>query len=227
MEGVKSLLIFIYKTINMPNKDPIQVNELIIKRWGSIKTENGTAILAVSSAGVVSQTAPAGGEWQISGSAHTNFRAASGQPILATAGTDTTVTASRLYCTKVFIPYSCTITGLAFLIGSVGGTHKAVVSMYTAAGVLVANSAIAGSGTTVWTAANMQALDFLVPYAAVWPAYYRVGVNYSGTTPTLRTYPIPWANFWTGRLTQTVGTPADITPPTTYTADFAPFIMTY
>lgn len=94
---------------------------------------------------------------------HKNFWAASGQPVLATAGTDTAGTANRLMVTKLFIPNKCTITGLGYLIGSVGGTDKAVVSIYNAAGILLANSTVAGGGTTVGTAANYQALDFTSP----------------------------------------------------------------
>ena len=39
--------------------------------------------------------------------------------------------------------------------------------MYNAAGTLVANSTVAGGGTTVGTAANFQALAFTSTYAAV------------------------------------------------------------
>lgn len=180
--------------------DPISLKEVVIERGGGIKPE-------------------------IASDFGTVFWAASGQPNLATAGTDTTVTASRLYATMIYIPHSCTITGLGFLIGSVGGTHAAVVSMYKEDGTLVANSDPAG--TTVGTAANFQALAFTTPYKAVWPARYWVGVNYSGTTPKLRTYPIPWAKFPTALITQTVTAPASFTPTTTYTADYAPFIFTY
>ena len=209
----------------MPNKDPLIVSKVVVSRWWSIETENGTNILSVSSTGTVTQTAAAGGTTPIN--SFTNFWAVSWPITVATTGTDTAGTADRLMVTKIFIPCTTTITGLAYLIGSVWGTDKAVVSMYTSAWVLVANSAIAWGWTTVGTAANFQALNFLTAYTAIWPARYRVGVNVSGTTCKVRTYAIPWAWFFTGLLTQTTGTPANITPPTTYTANYAPFIHTY
>lgn len=126
----------------MPIKDPALVGKVIVRKGGGIENE-------------------------IANDQMKNFWAASGQPVLATAGTDTAGLADRLLVTKIFIPCTTTITGLAYLIGSVGGTDKAVASLYNADGVLLANSTLAGGGTTVGTAANFQALDFTAPYIAV------------------------------------------------------------
>jgi hypothetical protein len=124
----------------MPNKNPLYADKIILAKGGGIETE-------------------------LASDQNKNYWAASGQPVLATAGTDTAGLADRLLVTKIFIPATTVITGLAYLIGSVGGTNKAVVSLYSASGTLLASSAVAG--TTVGTAANFQALDFTAPYTAV------------------------------------------------------------
>jgi hypothetical protein len=65
-------------------------------------------------------------------------------------GTNTTVTANRAYVGQLNIPNRVTLTGAAYLIGTTGGTDKAVVALWDSTGKLLANSAKAG--TTVGTA---------------------------------------------------------------------------
>lgn len=145
--------------------------------------------------------------------------------LLATAGNDTACTAGDIYWAPIFVPCNETITGINYLIGSVGGTDKAIVALYSATGVLLANSALAG--TTVGTAANFQPLDFVSPYAAIGPAVYYVAVQFNGTTAKFRTHTIPGQKIVTGTQAGAFGTLAAITPGTTYTANKGPLAVTY
>ena len=125
------------------------------------------------------------------------------------------------------VPYNVTLTGIAYLIGSVGGTDSVVVQLCNSAGVEVATSRNPGTAANlVGTAANFQAVAFDTPYAAVAGKYYAV-VQFNGTTAKFRAYPIPGSKFITGTAAGTWGTKADITPGTSFTADKGPIIMTY
>ncbi len=149
-------------------------------------------------------------------------------PNTATSGTSTQGIANQQWVTAVWIPANCTITGLAYLIGTTGGTDKAVVSLYNNAGTLVANSTTASSGTTVGTAANIQSLDFTTPYAAVGPARYWAAVQTNGTAARIRTVPAQTSVALGGTVTNTVAVPAaTITAPTAFVADTLPVISTY
>lgn len=145
--------------------------------------------------------------------------------LLATAGNDTACTNGGIFWAPIFVPCNSTITGIAYLIGSVGGTDKAIVALYSAAGALLANSALAG--TTVGTAANMQGLDFVTPYAAIGPAVYFIAVQFNGTTAKFRTHTIPGQKFVTGTVAGTFGTLPTLTLGTTYTANQGPIAVTY
>lgn len=102
----------------MPNKNPLYADKIILAKGGGIETE-------------------------LASDQNKNYWAASGSVALATAGTDTAGLADRLLVTQIWIPNTTVITGLAFLIGSVGGTHRAVASLYSASGTLLANSTVA------------------------------------------------------------------------------------
>jgi hypothetical protein len=128
----------------------------------------------------------------------------------------------------VFVPQNCTVTGIQYLVGSVGGTDKVVVSLHSSAGAVVANSDTAG--TTVGTAAQLQQVAFTGTYAAVGPALYFVGLTFNGATAKFRSVPA-YCNAGSGvignGLAQTFGTPATFTPPTTFTADKVPVASLY
>lgn len=152
-----------------------------------------------------------------------NF-AAGGPWALATTGTDTACTNGTSYFVELNIPYNRTITGLGYQVGSVGGTDKVIAVLYNSAGAVVANSALAGA--TVGTAAQIQAVDFLTPYAAVAGRYF-ASVTFNGMTAKFRTYPIPGSLFIAGSEAETFGTVTAITPGTTFTADKGPLCFAY
>lgn len=143
---------------------------------------------------------------------------------LATSGNDTANTNGDVYWAPIYVTNPCTINGVAFLIGSVGGTDKAISALYSAAGALLANSALAGA--TVGTAANFQNLDFAVAYVAA-PGLYYVAMQFNGTTAKWRSHTAPGLKFVTGTVAGTFGTLAAITPGTTYTANKGPIAVTY
>lgn len=145
-------------------------------------------------------------------------------PTATTSGTDTFGIATVIWVSEVFIPANSLITGVSYLIGSVGGTDKAIAVLYDAAGNVVANSDTAG--TTVGTTATMQRLAFVTAYAAKGPGLYYIGISTNGTTAKIRTQVFGDHNC--GQITaQTFGTLVAITPPTTFTASQGPIAMTY
>lgn len=149
-------------------------------------------------------------------------------PAAATTGTDTTPANGTQFVTSIFVPANKTLTGAGYLIGSVGGTDKVYAALYSATGALLANSSVTTGGATVGTAANAQTLDFTATYAAVGPAMYYVGVSMNGNTARLRTVPAHCSGgIFAGSVSQTHGTVAAITAPTTFTADKAPYIFVY
>lgn len=142
-----------------------------------------------------------------------------GAPVLATAGTDTACTNGTGYVSSLWLPCNKTLTGIFYLIGSVGGTDKVVASLHDGTGALLANSALAGA--TVGTAANIQSVAFTATYAARAGRYF-IALTFNGTTAKFRTYVIPGSPGLTDAVTQTFGTAASFTAPTTFTASEGP-----
>ncbi len=152
----------------------------------------------------------------------TRFYAGGIAPIAATSGTDTAGVNGTVWIGELKLCQNTLITGLAYLIGSVGGTDKAIAMLFSSSGALLANSAVAGA--TVGTAATFQNLDFTTAYQAN-PGLYFVGIQFNGTTAKIRTHATGY--HLTTSVSQTFGTPVAITPPTSFTADKAPFVSTY
>lgn len=175
------------------------------------KTLSGAA---VGSGGVTPISAPSGfHNWQ---------------PVAATSGTDTTPADGTHFVTSLYVPCNATLTGVGYLIGSVGGTDKVYAALYSSAGALLANSSVAAGGATVGTAANVQALAFTTAYAAKGPDLFYVGISMNGNTARLRTVPAhTQAGLWGNSVAQTHGSVAAITPMTAFTADKAPVCFVY
>jgi hypothetical protein len=147
-------------------------------------------------------------------------------PVATTTGNNTTVGANTQYVGPVWVEANTTITGVAFLIGTTGGTDKAIVALYNNAGTLLANSSVSGSGTTVGTGSTLQSIAFSGTYAAIGPARYWVSVQYSGTTAKLQTVPLGTAFCATG--TNATATPAaSFTVPTSFNANVCPVASLY
>lgn len=119
-----------------------------------------------------------------------------------------------------------TITGLSVLVGSTGGTDLWCVGLYNSAGVLVANSALAGA--TAGTAGTWQQFAFTTAYQAA-PGTYYLALQSNGTTAHPAVYNGPaLASIISGSQTGAFGTLAAISSlSTTYTAALAPVCLPY
>lgn len=145
------------------------------------------------------------------------------------SGTDTFCSNGDRYWSHIYIPYNATITGIQYLIGSVGGTDKVIVELHDNAGVLLATSALAG--TTVGTNGTMQSVAFTAPIAIKGPAMFYVAVQFNGATAKFKTVPAATlglaTTLITGTSAGTFGTSANITPGSSFVADKGPIVATY
>ena len=89
-----------------------------------------------------------------------HFYAAGYIPLAATSGTDA-ASSTVIYVSELRVSSNTLITGLAYLVGSVGSTGNVIVILYDANGNVVANSALAG--TPIGSAAGFQAVPFTTP----------------------------------------------------------------
>lgn len=143
-------------------------------------------------------------------------------PAAATSGTDTTPAEKKLFVTSLFLPVNKTVKGIGFLVGSVGGTNKAVAGLFDSAGTLLGHTSETTEGTLVGTAAEMQEIDLTATYAAKGPAVYFIGVTMNGNTARLRTIPknTAGANVLSKEITIAAkNVLANITAPTAFEAD--------
>ena len=192
--------------------------------WAISTTGVGTGMGAFTFDGLVTATA---GLSFATGS--TVFWAKGGTPVAVATGTDTAPSAGARYWVELEIPHNATITGLSYLVGSVGGTDSVMVNLFNGAGSLVATSKKTGvaHGNIVGTAAEIQSVPFTVTYAAVAGKYF-ASVQFNGTTARFRTYLIPGSKFVASTAAGTYDTAvASITPGTTWTVSQGPIIATY
>lgn len=151
-----------------------------------------------------------------------------GPPATATSGTDTAFADGTLFLTSVFVPANFTATGAGFLVGSVGGTDKVIVNVWTSAGVHVIGSTVAASGTTAGTAAQNQEINFTAATSLVGPARYFIGVSANGLTAKLRTRPAyTGGKAFAGSVAQTHAATTTVTPPSAFAADKSAFLYLY
>jgi hypothetical protein len=143
----------------------------------------------------------------------------------ASLGTNTTPVSGTIYVSELWLPSNKTLVGGAFLNGAAVGTNAAIVALYSAAGALLASSALAGVITSGIN--SFQEIAFTAPYAVVGPGKYFLAYQTNGTTTRLRT--IATATYLnTASATAGVfGTLGAITPPTTTTADTGPIGYVY
>jgi hypothetical protein len=145
-----------------------------------------------------------------------------------TAGTDVTPVDGTRYSCSIFVPHNLIMTGIGYLIGSAGGTDKAIAELHDADGKLLAYSATAG--VTVGTLATFQELPFTAPVEVAGPGWYFLSITMNGTTARLRTIATAIGaaqTQLTKSATGTFGTVGDLTVPTTFTADKGPIAYTY
>lgn len=148
-------------------------------------------------------------------------------PPTLTSGTSTTPAATSVYMSQIYIPASCTLTGVAVSNGATVGTDKYIVALFNSSGAAVANSALAGATTS--GADAYQSVAFTATYAANGPGVYWIALYVNGTTDRFRSIPAVGAHAGlAGEVTgQVFGTVAAVTLPTTFTADKGPVAFVY
>jgi hypothetical protein len=141
-----------------------------------------------------------------------------------TDGNDTTPATTETYIAEIIVPANMTITGIAFFNGSAVGTDKLVGILFNSSGVVVANTALAGTTATGTDA--FQKIDLAATYAAKGPATYYVGLQVNGTTYRFNSHIL--GVFGASKKTgETFGTPTTITAPTTFTTAQGPIASLY
>lgn len=124
--------------------------------------------------------------------------------------------AGSINLTEIYVPYTAVWTGIGVLNGTTVGTDNFIVALYGSNGVLLANSALAG--TISANASVFQNIAFTAAYLAITGRYF-LGVQSNGTTATLRHLlaangSVPCTSVTSGAF----GTlPATMTVPTTFT----------
>lgn len=141
--------------------------------------------------------------------------------------TSVTGLTTSVYLTQVSIPYSFTVTGVGVLNAATVGTNKWIVALFNASGTVVANSATAG--VTTAGASAFQQIPFTATANLIGPGTYWVGLYVNGTTDTYYSIPtLGQSDSLAGSVgSQTFGTVANVTLPTTFTAGVAPVVYIY
>lgn len=142
-------------------------------------------------------------------------------PSTATTGTDTTPATTETYVARVFIPLTCTLTGISLLNGSaVAGNVK--VGLFDSLGNVVAQSAsTAQSGTAAY-----QDFPFTATYTAIGPGQYFIGVQFNSTSARFRSHTV--GRFTAFKKTgETFGTFTTLTSPNSFTTNLGPIASTY
>lgn len=147
-----------------------------------------------------------------------------GSVAYASFGNATTYGASTtLYVTSIYVPADMTVTNINVLAGGTVGTNSIIGTLYNNAGTLLKTSILTGTATS--GANTIQVLALTAPIAIQGPGLYFVGIQANGTTDNVRTIA---ASTFIGRVgaAQTsqpaFGSPGNITPPTSLTANTAP-----
>jgi hypothetical protein len=155
----------------------------------------------------------------------TRYHAWVPQPV--TNASSVTGSATVVYLTQLSIPYNMTLTGAAVLNAATVGTNKWILALFNSSGTPIANTALAG--TTTSGASAFQPIAFTSTVAVTGPGTYWVGLYVNGTTDTY--YSIPTLGQSEGLAgsvsSQTFGTVASVTLPTTFTAGVAPVVYVY
>lgn len=144
-----------------------------------------------------------------------------------TAATSTTPASGTQFVTSLRVPYNMPATGAAYLVGGTGGTDRAYAVLYDSSGAVLANSTTASNGTVVGTANQYQSLNFDTPVLLNSGLYF-VGISINGTTARIATQGAGSnVGLLAGQVSQTHGSIAAITPPSSFTADKGPFVFLY
>lgn len=139
-------------------------------------------------------------------------------------GTNTTDINGQFWITDIWVPAAKTITKIGVLQGATATTDNILAALYDANGILLGNSATAGS---LLSGASTFKELVLLSSVQVYGGQYFVGVQGNGTAAgAIRTVAAStFVDVLSGTAAGTFGTvPATITVPTTFTADVGPIV---
>jgi hypothetical protein len=119
------------------------------------------------------------------------------------AGFNTPGVSTQTWYGSIEIPKTLRLTGISLLNGTVGGTDKYVLGLYRSDGVLVANTATAG--TTSGTLLQFNDIAFTSTYLATGPARYWIAVQANGGTTRFSTILVPNTTSGLGNFTGVLG----------------------
>lgn len=178
----------------------------------------------VYAAGIVS----AAGGYVVTGGSPVIW-AKGGSVVDTTQGFNTVAVSGTRYWVEVNVPSNVTLTGVAYMVGGVGGTDSVQVNLFNTSGTLVATSKTTGThhGVIVGTAEQFQSVAFASTYAAASGRYF-ASLQFNGTTARFKTYYITGEKFIAGSGTGTYDTAVgSITPGSSFTIKKGPILMTY
>lgn len=147
-----------------------------------------------------------------------------GSVAYASLGTDTADVNGQLWITDVWVPGPKAITKIGVLQGGTATTDNILAALYDANGILLGNSATAGS--LLSGASTFKELSLLAT-VQIYGGQYFVAVQGNGTAAgAIRTIAAStFADVLSGTAAGVFGTvPATITVPTTFTAGVGPVV---
>lgn len=217
-------------------KSEVFVRELVAKTFEDVTVVDDLTVgddLEVKGLAKVTETLTVTGATTVTGGvvssgAVTGVWAGGFVPTVATDGTDTAVAAKALFLSSIWLPANKTLTGVGFMVGSVGAKGKVVVGLFNAAGEVVAKSIETEEGTTTGAAAGFQEVDFTATHAATGPRLYYIGVTGNNAEDKLRTIAVGGKTIHAGEVTLAAKQVlAKVTAPTTFTASKGPVGYVY
>lgn len=142
-------------------------------------------------------------------------------------GTSTTPVSGTVYWTSLQLPLDKTVGSIACLNGGTASTNLLLYGIWNNSGVLLANTAIAGTlaanADTFQSMAIAQVGGATATTIALKAGRYWVGWQTNGTTTRVRTVAAStYIDVASTSATGTFGTLPALTVPTTFTADKAP-----
>ena len=201
----------------------VSTSDSSISAAGSLATQTTYWVIAAASAPVTVMVQSGTEAGLLPEPANSQPKAINNIPMITATspGTDTACSNGTAYVSSLWVPCDFTITGVGYQVGSVGGTDKVVPAVWDNAGNVLGSGATAG--TTVGTAAQTQKVALTATVTIPGNSSIWVGLTFNGTTAKFLSVPAQCSSGLLGNgVTQTFGTNAAITPPTTFTADKVP-----
>jgi hypothetical protein len=145
---------------------------------------------------------------------------------LSSLGTDTAGVNGTVWFADVFIPFVGTFTGVGVLNGGTVATDKIIVGLHDSSGVLLANSALAG--TNMASTNVFQETAFTATYTTLRPGRFWISVQTNGANANIRTIATAtWIDVLTNNVAGTFGTVPTLTPATSFAAGKGPIAYLY